>query len=88
MGFHHFIEEGLNRSEKVQQWIVRALIKSKIPNEKRESSVEWELKHSSGVIQIARLLAEKRNLDSEIAELAAGLHDVYVIVEGKYKDHA
>lgn len=88
MSFHHFIGEGLNRSEKIQQWIVKALINSKIPNEQRESSIEWELKHSSGVIQMARLLAQKRNLDSEIAEIAAGLHDVYVIVNGGYKDHA
>ena len=63
------------------------LLESKLPDEKRESSITWELKHSSGCLQIGRILAQKRNLDIEIAELACLLHDVYVIVEGKYEGH-
>ncbi|MBI5227189.1 HD domain-containing protein [Candidatus Micrarchaeota archaeon] len=88
MGYHHFIGNGLNRSEKIQAWIVNELLNSKIPNEKRESSIQWELKHSSGVIQLARLLAQKRNLNEELAVVAAGLHDVHVIVNGTYDNHA
>lgn len=88
MTYHHFVGDGLNRSEKIQAWIVEQLINSKLPNSKRESSIQWELKHSSGVIQMARLLAQKRNANEELAEIAAGLHDVNVIINGDYADHA
>ena len=88
MGYHHFIGNELNRSEKIQAWIVNELLNSKVPNEKRESSIQWELKHSSGVIQMARLLAQKRNVNEELAEIAASLHDIYVITDGKYDEHA
>ena len=88
MTYHHFIGNGLNRSEKIHAWIVNELLNSKLPNEKRESSIQWELKHSSGVIQMARLLAQKRNVNEELAEIAAGLHDLYVIVHGGYEEHA
>lgn len=64
------------------------LLHSKLPDVDRESSIAWELKHSSGCCQIARILAQKRNLDADIAAVASVLHDIYVIVEGRYKDHA
>lgn len=86
--FHHFKGNGLSRSEKIQCRVVELLLKSKLLDEKRESSITWELKHSSGCLQIGRILAQKRNLDIEIAELACLLHDVYVIVEGKYEEHS
>ncbi len=85
--FHHFKGNELTRSEKLQRKVVELLLKSKIPDEKRESSIVWELKHSSGCLQIGRILAQKRNLDVEIAEIACLLHDIYVIVEGKYEGH-
>jgi uncharacterized protein len=88
MPFHHFKGKNLSRSEKIQQLVVQELLTSKIPDSKRESSVTWELKHSSGVIQIARILADKRGLDAEIAEIAAALHDISVIVTGSYENHA
>ncbi|MFH1520207.1 MAG: HD domain-containing protein [Candidatus Micrarchaeota archaeon] len=88
MSFHHFIGSGLNRSEKIQALVVELLLSSKLPQSKRESSVLWELKHSSGVVQLARLLAQKRNVNEELAIVAAALHDVYVILEGGYTDHA
>lgn len=88
MGFHHFATNNLRRSERIQQWVVRKLLNSKLPNEKRESSLEWELKHSCGVMQIARILAEKRGVDVELAQTAACLHDICVIERGSYKEHA
>lgn len=86
--YHHFVGKGLNRSEKIQAWVISELLNSKVPDEKRESSLAWELKHSSGVIQIARILAQKRGIDTELAEIAAALHDIYVIQEGGYTEHA
>lgn len=88
MAFHHFKGSGLNRSEKIQKFVVRTIMESKIPNEKRENSLEFEFKHSSGVIQIARIFAEKRRLNVEIAEIIAALHDIYAIINGTYKNHA
>lgn len=86
--FHHYKGDDLSRSEKVERRVVELLRKTDIPDSQRESSITWELKHSSGCCQIARILAQKRNLDVEIAEVSSLLHDIYVIVEGKYKDHA
>lgn len=86
--FHHFKGNELTRSEKIQRKVVELLLNSKIPNGKRESSIVWELKHSSGCCQIGRILAQRRNLDIELAEIACLLHDIYVISEGKYESHA
>ena len=86
--FHHYKGTNLTRSEKVEREVVELLINSKLPDDERESSVVWELKHSSGCCQVARILAQKRGLNIEIAEVTNVLHDIYVIVEGKYKDHA
>ncbi|OGG00133.1 hypothetical protein A2Y99_04840 [Candidatus Gottesmanbacteria bacterium RBG_13_37_7] len=85
--FHHFKGNDLTPSEKVERKVVMMLLTSKLPDSKRESSVVFELKHSSEVIQVARILAQKRGLKVDLAEAAAALHDVYVIVHGKYQDH-
>lgn len=86
--FHHFKGIGLTRSEKLQRKVAELLLNSNLHDEKRESSVIWELKHSSGCCQVGRILAQKRNLDVELSEIACILHDIYVVVEGKYEDHA
>lgn len=86
--FHHYKGSDLSSSEKVERKVIELLFSSKLPNNQRDSSIVWELKHSSGCCQIARILAQKRKLDVELAEVSAILHDIYVIVEGKYKDHA
>ncbi|MFA5246975.1 MAG: HD domain-containing protein [Candidatus Micrarchaeia archaeon] len=85
--FHHYKGDSLSRSEKVERRVVEMLLGSEIADSKRESSIIWELKHSSGCIQIARILAQKRGLNIEIAETAAALHDISVIRTGKYMDH-
>lgn len=85
---HHYKGDNLSRSEKVERKVIELILTSKISDNKRESSITWELKHSSGCLQIARILAEKRKLDIELAEISAVLHDIYVIVEGIYKTHA
>lgn len=86
--FHHFKGNNLSPSEIVQRKIIQLLLKSKVPDSKRDSSIVFELKHSSGVIEVARILAEKRNLDVTLAEVIAVLHDINVIIYGSYKDHA
>ena len=87
-GYHHFKGKNLNRSEFVQRKVVELILNSKLTDKERESSKVFELKHSSGCTQVGRILAEKRRLNKEYAELICALHDIYVIVKGKYKDHA
>jgi len=86
--YHHYKGNKLTSSEKVERRVVELLLKSKIPDDKRESSIIFELKHSSECIQIARMLAQKRGLDIALAESIAALHDIHVIVNGTYKNHA
>lgn len=86
--YHHFKGSKLNRSELMQRKVVELILSSKLTDKERESSKVFELKHSSGCTQVGRILAEKRRLNKEYAELICVLHDIYVIVKGKYKDHA
>lgn len=86
--FHHYKGNELTPSEKVERKVVEILLTSSLPDAKRESSVIWELKHSSGCCQIGRILAEKRKLNITICEVASLIHDIYSIVQGKYKEHA
>jgi len=86
--YHHFKGNSLSRSEKIQREVVQLLLDSAIPDNKRDNSIVWELKHHAGCVQIGRILAQKRKLDVEIAEIICVLHDIYAIVQGKYKDHA
>ncbi len=86
--FHHFKGIDLSRSEKIQRKVVELLLDSKVSDEKRESSIVWELKHSAGCCQIGRILAQKRNLNVEFAEIISTLHDISVIANGDYTGHA
>jgi len=86
--FHHYKGDDLTPAEKVEREFVKLLINSDIPDSERVSSKVWELKHSSGCVQIARTLAQKRGLNLEIAEVSCLLHDIYVALEGKGDSHA
>lgn len=86
--FHHYKGTYLTPAEKIERELIQIIINSNLPDEKRESSIVWELKHSSGCNQFARVLAQKRGLDVTISETAALIHDIYVIKEGKYANHA
>lgn len=86
--YHHFKGVHLSPTEKVEKKVVELLLHSKVSDEKRDSSIVFELKHSSECIQVARILAQKRGLNIALAEAAAALHDIYVIVVGSYSNHA
>ncbi len=85
--FHHYKGNSLTRFEKVERKVIQLLLTLKLPDSKRESSIVFELKHSSACCHIGKILAQKRNLDVDLAATSCVLHDIYVIVEGKYKDH-
>jgi hypothetical protein len=89
--FHHFREDEIPAGDRVARcelWVVRTLLESELADEQRESSRAFELKHHHSVGQFARLLARKRGLPVESCTVGALLHDIYVIQEGKYADHA
>lgn len=86
--FHHYKGADLSPAERVEREIAELLLSTKIADADRESSIVWELKHSSGCTQIGRILAQKRGLDADIAGTICVLHDIYVIVSGRYQDHA
>ena len=85
---HHYKGNSLTPAEQVERKVVELIIQSKIPEDQREDSTVFGLKHISGCIQIARILAQKRGLSMEIAEVTAALHDIYVTVTGTYRNHA
>jgi HD domain len=87
-GYHHFKGSGLDAVGELERRMVRFIADSSLPDENRESSKCWEVKHSSGTVQLARLLAQKRGLDESVAAMALALHDIHVIESGSYKDHA
>ena len=91
--FHHYNEHApdsqLSRIERLERMVIRSLLShDSLADSERESSIAFELKHSSGMLQFARALAEKRQLDPDTSAAGALLHDIYVIEHGKYKDHA
>lgn len=86
--FHHYKGDDLTPSEKVERKVIELLLSSSLNDIQRESSIIWELKHSSGCCQIARILAQKRSLNIVVCEVASLIHDIYSIVQGKYKNHA
>ena len=89
--YHHFRKEHIEATDGVarcEQRVVEMLLNSNLPDSERESSVAWELKHQAGVAQMGKILARKRGLPVDVCTVGALFHDVYVISEGKYEDHA
>lgn len=85
--FHHYKGNKLSAAEKVERKVLELILTSKVADKDREDSIIFEMMHASGCMQIARILAQKRNLDIETCEVAAILHDIYVIINGTYKNH-
>jgi len=89
--FHHYRPESIASDDNIsrlEQYVASLLIDNSLGDSKRESSAIFELKHSSNVTQFARLLAGSYGICEEVAAAGVLLHDIYVIVEGKYKNHA
>lgn len=86
--YTHFKGSNISRVELIERIVVETIIKSKVPDAERAWSKVFELKHSSSVIQIGRVLAEKRGLEVELCAATSALHDIYVNVTGRVTDHA
>ncbi len=88
---HHFKSELISLSDTVaryERYVVDLLLSSDLHDSNRENSIAWELKHHSGALQMARILARKRHLPIDICSVGMLLHDIYAIVFGTYRDHA
>lgn len=86
--YTHFKGDKVSRAELIQRIVVETILKSKMPDDERSWGKVFEIKHSSSVIQIGRLLAQKRGLDEELAVIIGALHDIYVDETGRVTDHA
>lgn len=88
---HHFKRDQIDPADRVSRLeavVVDLLLESSVPDDARDSSIAWELKHQASVTQFARLLAARRGLAVDIGAVGALLHDIYVIETGSYQDHA
>ena len=54
----------------------------------RDYPVIWERIHATSCAQIGRMLAEKRNMDTEQVALACAIHDIGRWITGRQSDHA
>ncbi len=78
----------LTRPEFIERMVVETILKSELPDVDRSWSKVFELKHSSSVTQIGRILAQKRGLDQDLAAMICCMHDISVFVSGRVTDHA
>jgi hypothetical protein len=88
---HHFRKNQIpayDRVARLEAQVVDILVTSDVPDERRDSSIAWELKHQAAVTQFARMLAARRSLDGELCAVGALLHDIYTIETGSYENHA
>lgn len=85
--FHHYKGDVLTRFENVERKVIEIILSIK-DDSGREDSKIFEFMHACGSIQIARVLAQKRKLNIDIAATATILHDIQTITSGKHKDHA
>ncbi len=88
---HHYKSALIPQSDRVaiyERYVIDLLTINPLPDEKRESSIAFELKHHHSTAQFARIFARKRNLPEDVCVVGALLHDVSVIINGTYKNHA
>ena len=88
---HHFKQsrsQEFDRVERCERHVIDLLLETAVPDQARESSIAFELMHHHGTAQMARILGRKRQLSLDECVVGSLLHDIEVIVEGTYKDHA
>ena len=81
--YTHFKGKNLTRCELIERIVVETILKSKMPDKKRDWSKTFELKHSSSVTQWGRVLAQKRGLDPEHAAIVSRELNIPCLVNTK-----
>lgn len=88
---HHYKKDMIPINDRVavyERYVIDLLITSDLKDERRDSSIAFELKHHHSTAQFARILSRKRHLSIDICTVGALLHDLFVIQCGSYSDHA
>ena len=67
---------------------LRKYIDKKLNKMEDEDKRTGAISHLYGVSLAAQMIAKKRNLDPELAAMAAMLHDMHAYKTGSYDDHA
>ena len=86
--YSHFKGKNITRTELMERMMIETILKSKMSDKDRAWSKVFELKHTSAVTQIGRMLAQKRGLNPSLAAIICGMHDIYVFTTGRVTDHA
>lgn len=73
----------MNRLKELRKYVDEELNKIEDADKRNSAFV-----HLYGVSLAATMIAKKRGLDSEIASMAAMLHDLHAYKTGSYDDHA
>lgn len=74
-----------SRFDKIQSLVLDLLeIKKDID---RDQPYIWSLTHAISCSQICKLLAASRGINVEIAAIAGVIHDLAIIVTGKFEEH-
>ncbi len=67
---------------------LRGYVNAKLDEMTDANQRDSAIAHLYGVSLAATMIARKRNLNPEIASMAAMLHDLYAYESGSYEDHA
>jgi len=90
--YHHYrhkeIDPHTDRVAVYERHVADLLLNTYIADKDHQSSFLFEMKHSHGSVQFARVLARKRGLNEDVCALGLVLHDISVGLTGSYKDHA
>jgi predicted hydrolase (HD superfamily) len=73
----------MGRLKELRKYVDQQLLKMEDPDKRKGAYV-----HLYGVSLAATLISEKRGEDTELACMAAMLHDLYAYENGTYEDHA
>lgn len=78
----------MNRLLKLQGMLLAEIDKYEKLISERDYPIDWERVHISSCAKLGYLLAEERDIDSEIAAAACACHDYGRIITGKQPGHA
>ena len=61
--YTHFKGDNVSRCELIERIVVETILKSKMTDTERSWGKVFEIKHSSSVVQLGRILEQKRGLN-------------------------
>ena len=77
-----------SRSYIVQSAFLEKIKECDVEGMSRDETIDWEIIHMVSSARTAYMLAEKRDVDPDIAACACTIHDIGRVVTGVQKGHA